>query len=67
MPYNDQYKGPLFIHIPKNGGTAIELLAAYNGVRDVSGGHNEGLFQEPDVFFCRTLSSTNQNLPLIHS
>ena len=33
--YADQYKGPVFIHIPKNGGTAIELLAAYNGVRYV--------------------------------
>lgn len=51
VPYNDQYKGPLFIHIPKNGGTAIELLAAYNGVRYVSGGHKEGLFQESEVFF----------------
>ena len=35
-PYADQYKGPVFIHIPKNGGTSIELLAAYNGVRCVA-------------------------------
>ena len=66
VPYNNQYKGPLFIHIPKNGGTAIELLAAYNGVRYVSGGHKEGLFQESEVFFCRTLSWTNQHRPRPH-
>ena len=60
VPYNDQYKGPLFIHIPKNGGTAIELLAAYNGVRYVSGGHKEGLFQESEFFFAeRCLGRTN--------
>jgi hypothetical protein len=36
VPYANQRKAPVFIHIPKNGGISIELLAAYNGVRYVA-------------------------------